>query len=191
MLPLSVHEPGDLLGLKKSHPMAGQDLGTDPCAAPRVPYHPVDNSWTAAGEKSVATAVVFLSNCSQISTVWAPILLGQLVQGGLVMLLKYVISDAHKLLLPGIHCWIVSKPRYFTITKSALHAMKLCIKIHLYFCPPDRKLKDFLGFPITFSWFGANPTVLRQFNAPLIILEAVWELCTVTTTLLIPWKAAS
>lgn len=63
--------------------------------------------------------------------------------------------------------------------------MKLRIKIHLYFCPPDRKLKDLLGFPITFSWFGANPTVLRQFNAPLIILEAVWELRTVTTTLLI------
>lgn len=78
---------------------------------------------------------------------------------------------------------------YFTITNFAQRASKLHVKIHLYFCPPDRK--HLLVFPITFRMFHANLAVLRQFNAPLIILEAVWELHVVTTALLIQWEGSS
>lgn len=59
----------------------------------------------------------------------------------------------------------------------------------LYFCPPDRK--HLLVFPITFSMFHANPAVLRQFSAPLIILEAVWELHMIMTVLLIQREGPS
>lgn len=37
----------------------------------------------------------------------------------------------------------------------------------------------------------ANPAVSRQFNAPLIILEAVWELHVVMTALLLQWERSS
>jgi len=96
----------------------------------------------------------------------------------------------HKPLLLTHH-QMVSKPRYSAITKFALHASNLHVKIHLHCCPPDRKYQDLLSFSITFSGFGANPAVLRQFNAPLIILEVVWELCMVTTALLIQWEVTS
>lgn len=67
-------------------------------------------------------------------------------------------------------------PHYFTTTKFLLHTLKLRIKIPLYFLPPDGKYKDLLSSPVTFSGFGAKPVVLRQLNASLLILEAVWDL---------------
>lgn len=50
------------------------------------------------------------------------------------------------------------------------------MEIPLYFCPPDKKY--LLFFPITFNTFHANLAVLRQFDAPLTILEVVWKLAT-------------
>lgn len=77
---------------------------------------------------------------------------------------------------------------YFTITNFAPHASKLHEDSPLTL---SSRQKTFALFSITFSTFHANSAVLRQFNAPLIILEAVWELHVVTTVLLLQREGSS